>query len=181
MLTELCNIDLCPLIFSGFLQSSQTSEVHPRGRENPPANQPANRRVRCTFPMFSVSRETEQQAGDRVMGMWCVFLACVPVPGWRSWSRWLCYRRHHTSCCTAGLRVSALHTVNTVITPRIEQSVHANLDRATIKNNALLTGRHLRTRVTHNLWLRFAKGIPETKTFLSVAMCFGITCVLSVK
>lgn len=35
--------------FPGLLQSSQPSEAHPRGREDPPANQPANCRVRCQF------------------------------------------------------------------------------------------------------------------------------------
>ena len=34
--------------FPGFLQSSEPSEAHPRGRENPPANQPADCRVRCS-------------------------------------------------------------------------------------------------------------------------------------
>lgn len=57
MLTEICNVVLCPFILSGFLQSSQTSEVHPRGRENPVANQPANRRVSGTFPIFSVNSD----------------------------------------------------------------------------------------------------------------------------
>lgn len=43
----------------------------------------------------------------------CMVLVCVLVPGWRSWSRWLYYRRHHMSCSTAGLRVSAQHTTVT--------------------------------------------------------------------
>ncbi len=35
--------------FAGFLQSSQPSETHPRGCENPVANQPANCRVTSHF------------------------------------------------------------------------------------------------------------------------------------
>lgn len=38
--------------FSGFLQSSQTSEAHPRGCENPVADQPADCRVRCTYQLI---------------------------------------------------------------------------------------------------------------------------------